>query len=325
MTTTVLAVDDSKTLRRVLEITFAGEEFRTILAESSGDALGKLTRENPAVAVVDAQLGAESGYELCQQIKERAPHLPVVLLSSKQQPFDRARGASSGVDDFIDKPFDTQQLIDKVNAVVRKSAAGPLARPAAPAPAARPQPAGPRPVAPATAAPTPAATVPARPALGHFTPAARPAGGPPASSVPMTRPGVGPSPGARPAQPATPAVRSAASPAAGRPGSSPHAAPGVPAPQPAAAMRPAPGGPAAPRGGEATPAPSPGPGGGPGAAAIALPAGLTTQLEQLGLTSDQIQGVLSLSREVVEKVVWEVVPVLAETLIKEEIERLTAD
>jgi hypothetical protein len=49
------------------------------------------------------------------------------------------------------------------------------------------------------------------------------------------------------------------------------------------------------------------------------------KLQELGLTSDQVQGVLSLSRDVVEQVVWEVVPTLAETLIKEEIARLTSD
>jgi hypothetical protein len=52
---------------------------------------------------------------------------------------------------------------------------------------------------------------------------------------------------------------------------------------------------------------------------------LEGKLEALGLTSSQVQGVLALSREVVEKVVWEVVPVLAETIIKEELRRLTAE
>ena len=54
-------------------------------------------------------------------------------------------------------------------------------------------------------------------------------------------------------------------------------------------------------------------------------ADFATKLGSLGLTKDQIAGVLALSREVVEKVVWEVVPTLAETLIKEEIKRLTAE
>jgi hypothetical protein len=63
----------------------------------------------------------------------------------------------------------------------------------------------------------------------------------------------------------------------------------------------------------------------PAAIAAAVDGGLAERLAGLGLTKDQVQGVLALSREVVEQVVWEVVPVLAETLIKEEIKRLTSD
>src|SRR5688572_10351304 len=139
VTATLLCVDDSKTMRKVLEITFAGENYRTVLAESSEDALGKLRSEKPAVALVDANLGAQSGYDLCQQIKREAPQVGVIILASKQQPFDKARGATVGSDDFIDKPFDTQQLIDKVAAVLRRVAEGaraPAAAAAAPVAAA---------------------------------------------------------------------------------------------------------------------------------------------------------------------------------------------
>src|SRR3954453_8789122 len=64
VTTTLLAVDDSKTMRKVLEITFAGEDFRTVLCESADEALRKLG-ENPQVALVDAGLENAAGYELC--------------------------------------------------------------------------------------------------------------------------------------------------------------------------------------------------------------------------------------------------------------------
>jgi hypothetical protein len=59
--------------------------------------------------------------------------------------------------------------------------------------------------------------------------------------------------------------------------------------------------------------------------AASIPADLESKLQNLGLTAEQVQGVLALSKEVVEQVVWEVVPVLAETMIKEEIARLTAE
>ena len=149
MTTTLLAVDDSKTMRKVLEITFAGEDYRTVLAQNSAEALQKLKSEKPSVALVDAQLGEENGYELCQAIKQASPGIAVLILSSKQRPYDRARGTGAGADDFMDKPFDTQQLIDKVAAVVRK-AADASARP----PAAAPAPVAPAP-APKKAAPAP--------------------------------------------------------------------------------------------------------------------------------------------------------------------------
>jgi hypothetical protein len=62
-----------------------------------------------------------------------------------------------------------------------------------------------------------------------------------------------------------------------------------------------------------------------GGVSAAINGSMSDKLVQLGLSADQVQGVLSLSREVVEQVVWEVVPQLAETLIKEEIARLTAE
>src|SRR3954470_18395454 len=125
VTTTLLAVDDSKTMRRVLEITFAGEDFRTVLCENADEALRKLG-ENPQVALVDAGLDNSAGYDLCQKIKAAAPNIAVVMLSSKQQPYDRAKGSAVGADDFVDKPFDTQQLLEKVTTIARRAASAPV-------------------------------------------------------------------------------------------------------------------------------------------------------------------------------------------------------
>lgn len=265
MTTTLLAVDDSKTMRKVLEITFAGEDYKVVLAENAQQALEKLRAERPTVALVDANLGGDSGYDVCQQLKREAPGVGVIILSNKQQPFDKAKGATVGADDFHDKPFDTQQLLDKTAALIRKLAEHPAAAPkaavaAAPPPAAAP---APRPAAPAVA-PRPAA-----PAISA-----------PSAPRPHVQTLVGGAPPAA-ASPAPPPV----------------------APAPAAARAPA------------------------AAAAVATSGNgqFAEKLAGLGLTKDQIDGVLALSREVVEQVVWEVVPQLAETIIKEEIKRLTAE
>ena len=72
MAKTLLAVDDSVTMRKVLEITFSGEDFRVITADTSQSALGKLA-EGPNVFVVDTVLGGEDGYQLAKELRKRAP------------------------------------------------------------------------------------------------------------------------------------------------------------------------------------------------------------------------------------------------------------
>jgi CheY-like chemotaxis protein len=165
LTTTLLAVDDSKTMRKVFEITFTGEDYRILLCQNADEALAKLG-ERPSVALVDAQLDGASGYELCQRLKAAHPGLSVLILSSKQQPYDRARGGQVGADDFIDKPFDTQQLLDKVGALAKKVVGAPAQAPAAPAqaPAIAPAQAARAPTLAYGSAPQPAPAVAQRPA-----------------------------------------------------------------------------------------------------------------------------------------------------------------
>jgi DNA-binding response OmpR family regulator len=272
VTTTLLAVDDSKTMRKVMEITFAGEGFKTVVAADAADAVAKAQAEHPQVALIDAALEGTNGYDLCRQIKGASPSTVVVLLSNKAQPYDKARGAASGADDFMDKPFDTQQMIDKITMLAKRGAQ----------------------VVPAAAVTAPM---------------------PPAAPVPMAQP-LAAKPEAQRQRVQTLAYGStpvppqaAAAPAPLKPvgGSSPFGSRAPTTPGQAAYSPPAPA---------AAPAPVAGNG---------AHAEFAGKLGGLGLTPAQIEGVLSLSREVVEKVVWEVVPVLAEAMIKEEIARLTRE
>jgi CheY-like chemotaxis protein len=279
LTTTLLAVDDSLTMRKVYEITFAGESFKTVLASSAEEALNLAKTERPALALIDHTVQETTGYDLCRELKAVLPSMAVVVMSSKQTPYDKARGAATGVDDFMDKPFDTQKLLDKVNQV--------LAQPRATAVAAGAGARGPAQVAPVQVASPVVTAKPRSQTLSYGTPAPAPAAPPPAPASPAqsTR-----SVGGSPPMPTRPAVAAAG---------------------PRLAAQPAP---PAPRAAD------------PVTAAVAAGNGhLEGKLEALGLTSSQVEAVLALSREVVEKVVWEVVPVLAETLIKEELRRLTAE
>jgi DNA-binding response OmpR family regulator len=120
---TLLAVDDSVTMRKVLEITFSGEDFQVITAENAQSALGKLG-DNPGVFVVDTVLGADDGYALAKELRRRSPAAPIIMLASRYAPYDQARGRDAGADDWADKPFDTQQLIDKIRKVILAKEAG---------------------------------------------------------------------------------------------------------------------------------------------------------------------------------------------------------
>ena len=276
MAKTLLAVDDSVTMRKVLEITFSGEDFRVLTAESSQAALGKLP-EDPSVVVVDTVLGAEDGYALAKEVRKRAPNASIIMLASRYSPYDLARGRDAGVDDWADKPFDTQQLIDKIRKIMTaKESSGGVA---APGPTAATVSAPYR--APAV---VPAQVSPAPPPVQAYQPPPAPAASPsPAPSLGTGGYGRG-----------TQQISTGAVPR-------PVAAPAPPAP------------PAPP-----IPAPAPAP-----IAAASVNGHMASKLGDLGLTPQQADAVMALSREVVERVVWEVVPQLAETMIKEEIARLT--
>jgi CheY-like chemotaxis protein len=348
--TTLLAIDDSVTMRKVLEMTFAGEDFRVVSAESADAAFAKLRSERPSIVLCDVTLDGPGGYAVCAKIKSENPNVAVLVMASKQQPYDAHKGQSARADDFIEKPFDTQQLIDKVKRLAtRPVEAAPAARqpmagaPASIGPATQPG------VAPAgfgAGRPPPAPAAPARgPGGPPANPQHRPAAPGVASSVGRGTLAYGayamqnPAAGAQPPQPPAQAPAAPANPfGVARPPHAPaaHSAPTAHAAPPAhAAPAPPPHAPAAAPHATAAHGTSPGmaspaAGSAPAIAAVAAASSvsngqLAAKLQHLGLTDAQVSAVLSLSREVIEKVVWEVVPVLAETIIKEELKRLTSD
>jgi CheY-like chemotaxis protein len=317
--TTLLAIDDSVTMRKVLEMTFAGEDYRVVTAESADAGLAKLRAERPAVVLCDVTLEGPGGYALCAKIKAENPTIAVVILASKQQPYDSQKGQGAHADDYIEKPFDTQQLVEKI----KRLATRPVAAEAAAAPL------GARPVGPGgtTQPGVPPASAPLRPTGTAPLGVARPAG-PPAQPLPMI------------ARPATPVAASSPSPQpvgrgtlsyggpAGGPSTSPAPSPVAAAPASFGRGASPPGAPVAATPSSAAPAAPPSAGStamAAGAMATAANGQLAAKLAHLGLTDVQVSAVLTLSREVVEKVVWEVVPVLAETMIREEIKRLTSE
>ena len=323
MPTTLLAIDDSATMRKVLEITFAGEDFRVVTADGPEAAMAKLRSERPAIVLADVSLDGTDGYALCTRIKAESPGTPVVLLASRQRPYDAARGGSAGADDFAEKPFDTQMLIDKVRRALGAHAGAQPVAAQSPAAARFGQPAKPAATAPmGIPAPAPVGIAMAprpnltQPSIQHAPPAA---GLTPVPRVVDPRNNTltfGPSGSSRPSPPHMTAVTGAVPNAPVVPTQG-----GAMAPNPSAPRTTAFGAPVQ----RVAPTPVSGVPAQVAAVQTSAQSAMATKLAGLGLTDAQAQAVLALSREVVERVVWEVVPVLAEALIKEEIARLTKE
>jgi CheY-like chemotaxis protein len=260
VTKVLLAVDDSVTMRKAYELTFSGEEFQVITADSAESALREVAI-GPAVILVDTYLDPTDGYELARELRKRSPASAMVLVTSRHHPFDDARGQGVHAEDSIDKPFDTQQLIERVRGAIAKRASTPTQSS---------EPAVISERSPAAAAAAAAPGVPAGPA-GQAVPTMPPAHVERTTLEPIS---LVPAPSSAPMTPGVLWNQA---------------------------------------------------GGTQGWGNQAAGREFADKLVGLGLTQQQVDAVLALSRDVVERVVWEVVPPLAETMIREEITRLTAD
>jgi twitching motility two-component system response regulator PilG len=117
----VLIIDDSNTIRRSAEMFLRQAGFEVILAEDGFDALAKISDHQPQVIFVDIMMPRLDGYQTCALIKQN-PSLkstPVIMLSSKDGVFDRARGRLAGSDRYLTKPFTKEGLIDAVKEYVK--------------------------------------------------------------------------------------------------------------------------------------------------------------------------------------------------------------
>ncbi|MFZ2988009.1 response regulator [Ideonella sp.] len=112
----VLVIDDSNTIRRSAEIFLRQGGYEVFLAEDGFDALAKVNDCEPHVIFCDILMPRLDGYQTCAIIKRnpRFAAVPVVMLSSKDGVFDKARGRMVGSDDYLTKPFTKDQLLQVV-------------------------------------------------------------------------------------------------------------------------------------------------------------------------------------------------------------------
>jgi twitching motility two-component system response regulator PilG len=114
----VMVIDDSNTIRRTAEIFLVQAGCQVVLAEDGFDALAKIADHQPRVIFCDIMMPRLDGYQTCSLIKKNArfKSTPVIMLSSKDGLFDRARGRMVGSDQYLTKPFTKDSLLQTVAA-----------------------------------------------------------------------------------------------------------------------------------------------------------------------------------------------------------------
>ena len=125
----VLVIDDSNTIRRSAEAYLRQAGFNVVLAEDGFDALSKISDHHPQVIFVDIMMPRLDGYQTCALIKKNSKfqNTPVIMLSSKDGLFDRARGRMVGSDQYLTKPFTKESLLKAVATHVNRPAPSPVA------------------------------------------------------------------------------------------------------------------------------------------------------------------------------------------------------
>jgi CheY-like chemotaxis protein len=140
MSKKLLLADDSITIQKVIQITFANEDCQLTITDNGDTAYERARELRPDLILADVYMPGKNGYELCAAIKQTPAlqHVPVLLLAGSFEPFDEARARAVGAADWIEKPFESQTLIDKVVALLSAAPAPAEAPAAMPVAAAEP-------------------------------------------------------------------------------------------------------------------------------------------------------------------------------------------
>src|SRR5258708_24964443 len=172
MSRRILLADDSVTIQKVIELTFMDEDYEVRTVGNGDEALAMLTALQVDFVIADVHMPGASGYEVCRRSKQQRPQVPVLLLVGTFEPFDESQARECGANSYLKKPFDSQELLERVHQLLGPAAETPAAAAEAHA-AAAPSPEAHAAAAPsqdtAAVTPSPVTAAPAAPvSLGTF-------------------------------------------------------------------------------------------------------------------------------------------------------------
>ncbi len=116
----ILIVDDDENIAELISLYLEKEQYDTETAHSGEEALQIVEVYNPDLILLDLMLPGIDGYEVCQQVR-KTRDIPIIMLSAKGEVFDKVLGLKMGADDYMVKPFDSNELVARVSAVLRRS------------------------------------------------------------------------------------------------------------------------------------------------------------------------------------------------------------
>jgi DNA-binding response OmpR family regulator len=117
----ILIVEDDLAVRKALRRLFESEDYAVELASDGKTGLEAFYSSPPSAVVLDLRLPALPGYDLCREIKKKAPALPVIVLSAKTDVADKVLLLELGADDYVTKPFSPRELLARVRSAVRRN------------------------------------------------------------------------------------------------------------------------------------------------------------------------------------------------------------
>ena len=120
--TAILVVDDDAPIRRMLDRTLAAEGYAVESAADGGEALAAVERSAPDLIVLDVSMPGLDGLAVCRRLRAKGLATPVLLLTARDEVPDRVAGLDAGADDYLVKPFATDELLARVRALLRRHA-----------------------------------------------------------------------------------------------------------------------------------------------------------------------------------------------------------
>ena len=116
----IMIVDDDPNIRELVCALLKNGGFDVCEATDGRDALKHMTNETPDLAVIDLMMPNMDGYELCQKLRKYYENLPVLMLTAKAELPSKAKGFEAGADDYLTKPFEGDELLMRVRALLRR-------------------------------------------------------------------------------------------------------------------------------------------------------------------------------------------------------------